>query len=229
MKKRGFTLIELSIVLVIIALIVSGVLVGKDLIRHAQLRTIFTDAETYTTAMHTFKLKYNGLAGDHPAATSFWPAATNGNGNGRIEWIGYVPPDYNLNLVSENFGVWQQLSLAGLIPGNYTGIAADCGGSDCSALGVNIPASKIGGGGFAINMDMEYNMWNTPINGNQLIFGGAYGVSTYAAAPLMPSEAYILDLKYDDGNPDTGSIRGPSQYHGLAAQCTQGILPAPIS
>ena len=38
MKQRGFTLIELSIVLVIIGLIVGGVLVGQDLIRAAKIR-----------------------------------------------------------------------------------------------------------------------------------------------------------------------------------------------
>ena len=37
-KKQGFTLIELSIVLVIIGLIVGGVLVGQDLIKGAEIR-----------------------------------------------------------------------------------------------------------------------------------------------------------------------------------------------
>ncbi|MBY0407531.1 MAG: prepilin-type N-terminal cleavage/methylation domain-containing protein [Rickettsiales bacterium] len=36
-QEQGFTLIELSIVLVIIGLIVGGVLVGQDLIRAAEI------------------------------------------------------------------------------------------------------------------------------------------------------------------------------------------------
>jgi len=43
--KSGFTLIELSIVLVIIGLIVGGILVGQDLIRAAELRKLYSEKE----------------------------------------------------------------------------------------------------------------------------------------------------------------------------------------
>jgi len=42
---KGFTLIELSIVLVIIGLIVGGVLVGHDLIRAAGVRATISQVE----------------------------------------------------------------------------------------------------------------------------------------------------------------------------------------
>ena len=45
-QERGFTLIELSIVLVIIGLIVGGVLVGQDLIRAAQVRATISQIES---------------------------------------------------------------------------------------------------------------------------------------------------------------------------------------
>ncbi len=64
MKKSGFTLIELSIVLVIIGLIIGGVLVGKDLIKAAEIRSTIGQYEKYKTAVNTFKLKYSGLPGD---------------------------------------------------------------------------------------------------------------------------------------------------------------------
>jgi prepilin-type N-terminal cleavage/methylation domain-containing protein len=54
----GFTLIELSIVLVIIALIVGGVLVGKDLISAAYVRAQITQIERFNTAVNTFYGKY---------------------------------------------------------------------------------------------------------------------------------------------------------------------------
>ena len=63
-KNKGFTLIELSIVLVIIGLIVGGVLVGQDLIKAAEIRATVSQVEGYNSAVNTFRLKYNGLPGD---------------------------------------------------------------------------------------------------------------------------------------------------------------------
>src|ERR1700709_989380 len=65
-KRRGFTLIELSIVLVIIGLIVGGVLVGRDLINAAQLRAAISQIERYQTAVNTFRAKYGAIPGDMP-------------------------------------------------------------------------------------------------------------------------------------------------------------------
>ena len=44
-SNRGFTLIEMSIVLVIIGLVVGGVLVGQDLIRAAYERAQISQIE----------------------------------------------------------------------------------------------------------------------------------------------------------------------------------------
>src|SRR3982751_930235 len=68
--EKGFTLIELSIVLVIIGLIVGGVLVGQDLIRAAEVRATISQIEKYNTAVNTFRGKYNALPGDLNASTA---------------------------------------------------------------------------------------------------------------------------------------------------------------
>ena len=97
MKTRsGFTLIELSIVLVIIGLIIGGVLVGRDLIHAAEIRKTIKQTEQFDAAINTFRNKYNCLPGDctKPAEFGFTgykdyigthviqPA--DGNGDGKI-------------------------------------------------------------------------------------------------------------------------------------------------
>ena len=56
--KCGFTLIELSIVLVIIGLIVGGVLVGQNLIKAAEIRNQIKQMQEYQIAFNTFRTKY---------------------------------------------------------------------------------------------------------------------------------------------------------------------------
>lgn len=140
----GFTLIELSVVLVIIGLIVDGVLVGQDLIHAAQVRAQITQFERFRTAVNTFLTKYAALPGDMPNATAFWPAdpscntygvrtsmttpngmTCNGNGNGIVEAHGS-------NYSAESSLFWQHLNLAGLIQdGPFTG-SNDGGGSSAT-------------------------------------------------------------------------------------------------
>lgn len=85
-RNSGFTLIELSIVLVIIGLIAGGILAGRELIAQAQIRKDIALIQGIVTAVHTFKLKYNQLPGDmtNPQAVFNVPYAGYGNGDGSI-------------------------------------------------------------------------------------------------------------------------------------------------
>ena len=72
---RAFSLVELSIVLVILGLLTGGILAGQSLIRAAELRAVTTEYQRYVAAVQTFRDKYMALPGDMPNAIAFWGAA----------------------------------------------------------------------------------------------------------------------------------------------------------
>src|SRR5665213_3036991 len=82
--KTGFTLIELSIVLVIIGLIVGGILVGQDLIKAAEVRAQISQIEKYDQAVNTFRAKFNAIPGDMAVATASQFGFTNTNCTGGV-------------------------------------------------------------------------------------------------------------------------------------------------
>lgn len=78
---RGFSLVELSIVLVILGLLTGGILSGQSLIRAAELRSVVTDIQQIQTSIYSFRDRYMALPGDMKDATDFWGIAGGSNGN----------------------------------------------------------------------------------------------------------------------------------------------------
>ncbi len=62
--KKGFTLIELAIVLVIIGLIIGAVLKGADLIDNAKAKKFITKARGWEVSQWTYLDRKGGFAGD---------------------------------------------------------------------------------------------------------------------------------------------------------------------
>jgi prepilin-type N-terminal cleavage/methylation domain-containing protein len=219
--KDGFTLLELSIVLVIIGLIAGGITVGADMIRAAELRAVITEHERYLSAVHTFRDKYFALPGDMPNASAFWgetdanPATClatastgtetcDGDGNGRV--------DYNTGV--EWFPFWKQLANAGLIEGSYTNIGVSTWNV---SIGTNVPESKITTAGWEV-----YYAWYDASLGNIMYFGRSDG--TYAAAPVLrPEEAWSIDKKIDNGLPGSGYLRGQNSGSGCSDYTTDTV------
>jgi prepilin-type N-terminal cleavage/methylation domain-containing protein len=69
---KGFTILELSIVLVIVGLLVAGVLGGQEIIKAMKVNSVISKMNEVTAAANSFKLKYDSLPGDMPDASDYW-------------------------------------------------------------------------------------------------------------------------------------------------------------
>lgn len=167
-RSQGFSLIELSIVLVILGLLTGGILAGQSLIHAAKLRKIGVDVTSYITATQSFRDRYQALPGDMRNATLFWgvagadpakctniltdtgpaTATCNGDGNGRIVGKTYGVP--NAGTGGESYRYWQHLQNAGLLAGNLTGTAGPTGNVLHIVPGTNVPAAGISQAGWYI-------------------------------------------------------------------------------
>lgn len=209
-NTKAFTLVELSIVIVIVGLIIAGITAGKSLVRSAQLRSITSTIENYTTAIRTFKMQYDALPGDIKNFQSYFPAATgNGNSNNRIEWP------------TEAIYLWQHLNLAKLIPGTYPGVVA-------YNPGVTFPKGSIPNSGYYLHVSYGSIAAEAfPIPNHVMFFGAPGSAGDYGATynpVLTATEAMGVDTKSDDGKPYTGKIR--IRAHN-ANTCAVGAFASP--
>ena len=192
-KHFGFSLVEISIVLVIIGLITSLILYGNGMIESARLRTVIKEAEEYRNAINRFKEKFQALPGDHPATDySFGYATTSsGDGDGLIEYS-------STDTTPEHLQAWKHLYDQQFINDNLTGTESTAGGSE---IGTNIPASRgADGAGWEIGSDTSQR--------NYLQLGKAKASSAAENPSLTPKLALLLDKKSDDGDPTKGYILG---------------------
>jgi prepilin-type N-terminal cleavage/methylation domain-containing protein len=219
--QKAFSLVELSIVLVILGLLTGGILAGQSLIRAAELRSLSADVQRYKAASQTFRDKYFSLPGDIANASRFWlrqinaahcvttssaavgtPGVCDGNGNGLVEQPAAGSES------GESFQVWRHLANAGLIEGSYTGLSGSAGLQD-STVGANIPATKFGNVGCYIHYTdastlgagstyYSLNYKNVLTCGSKI----AYNDGPF----LKPEEAWNIDTKMDDGIPGRGFV-----------------------
>ena len=215
MKQKGFTLIEIAIVLVIIGLLLGGVLKGQELINTARVRALNNSVDGITAAWFSFQDRYRAFPGDYTQADVNLPdnagLIVNGDGNGRVGITGA-----STDSPAERANVWVHLQAAGYITGNFdadvTNIAVDQYGCSVETCPDN---------GFGAGMNLTF--------GNQIRGGtGAQDEHELITGRGIPVEVIAeLDRKVDDGEPETGAMQlgagGTGWDSGASDDCQRAV------
>ncbi|GAB0057015.1 hypothetical protein SIID45300_01335 [Candidatus Magnetaquicoccaceae bacterium FCR-1] len=190
-SQKGFSLVEIAIVLMIIGLLIGGVLKGMSMVKNTKIKRLALDTQATQGAINTYADAYWMLPGDDAGAASRWAVgATPGNGNGMIEGLFLAPPANRVPSSSaspaETALAWNHLYCEGLLKGT------------CLPNGTTTPIAQ-------------------PLNPA----GGLTGIADGRLSQVLgitkkmvcmkdiPSEyAMVYDTQFDDGHGETGDIRG---------------------
>ncbi len=199
--KKAFTLVEISIVLIIISLIAGGVIAGKELIQISRNNKIISKINEISSAKNVFNDRYFDLPGDmrdENAKRYFGEkliGASNGNSNGFIE---SDPFKYNPGLIdsfdNEVKGFFYHLISSELVNFSF---------DKNKVYGLEYPLSTENGEKIGI---IPY----TGQDGYHYYFLGFVNIGNEnfkIEDSLSPSEAFMLDEKLDDGKPMTGGVK----------------------
>jgi len=207
--NKGFTLIEMSIVLVIIGLIIGGILKGQEIVANSRAKAVVNQVNAARAAANTYLDRYRALPGDHSlAATRVDARLANGGGNGVVG-----APSANVAALfaadgsdAENYQYFKALLAANLLNGGQVDATTTSAVFGTSAL----PAAPISGAG----MTIVYGSHEGDGAAGNLRAAHWYRIHRNAVTPasaFSPRELSTIDNQTDDGLPGAGGVRGDSQ------------------
>lgn len=196
--RRGFTLVEISIVLVIIGLLVGGILVGQSLIDSAKVNSFVREFQQYRIMVEQFEDRYRGLPGD----TRLFPVTGRGTAVAGDGMVQDSTPSTGEEFTGEIAHFWKHLSDANMINDDYSEDA-----SSGIVAGDNTPEIVYDNLGL-VPLTLKKIDQLTPSVTYTSINIQYFWVSDFSSTNstainmepgLTPTEALAIDVKLDDG------------------------------
>ena len=192
--QKGFTLVEIAIVLVIIGLLLGGILKGQEMITQAKIKNVIADFSGISAAYHGYQDRYRAIPGDDPNANTRWAGSFQGDANGQVTGTynngGAGCPVAVVAATPESCKWWDHLRRAGFVSG--TG-----GASPFNAL-TGMIGVQTGNGAAPAG----------PTLGTDAAAAGGFAGLIVCSANLPDKIAIAADTQMDDGVPVSGSVRG---------------------
>jgi prepilin-type N-terminal cleavage/methylation domain-containing protein len=197
-QQRGFTLVEIAIVLVIIGLLLGGVLKGQEMITSAKVRNLADQGSAIKTAFFAFQDRYRAVPGDYSVASTNINGVAGGAGGGNGDGNGLVNTNNDRGLF------WLHLAASGFLTGNFDGQA--------QANNLNCPPDRCLTNSYGAPMMFSFGQFADGSNRNahELMTGRSIPVDVLAE----------LDRKIDDGIPRAGTFQTDQRIN--ATTCRNG-------
>jgi len=199
-KMKGFSLLELSMVVTVMALLMAGATAGMKILDSTKLVATIKQLREVESAIFNFDDKYGAYPGDFSDAHRYFDDGSddicgtesqcNGDGDAVLE----VGDKYS----SEVYRAWQHLDLSGIIKGGYSGV-----------WGVDdyVMTSPLEGN---LTLISEDSLGNIIKLGSIVTIAGG----TSDGGVLYPDIAEKIDQKIDDNKPYKGQVRGLHSFLG---------------
>jgi len=218
--SNGFTMVELSVVLVVVSFIIGGLLSVSTMVHEARVNSTIVWVRSVQTAYMQFEDIYSAIPGDMINASTFFPGATNGNGDGKVDGApggddhgGSLGGAGNLYYwQAEDMWFWNHITTAGLLKGKLFGNVVCCP----VIPGYNTPAIPLATGITAA----VYNTSYFGVPADTMLINTPLGWA--GAGAVQPQDALEIDQKMDDGLPRSGTVYGLSSnemYGGQPSTC----------
>ncbi len=195
-QQCGFTLVEISLTLIIIAILIGGILKGWELVQNSRVRTIASTTTSIQSAYFAFYDRYGRVAGDWNAVAAGNAVGQTVNGGGNDSGhLDTTPGDP----WTESNAFWEQLAKAGFINGTYQGTPGTepTQANDLAPLNVFRRPTIIG-------RTPDYEGAGLPRR--HIVVGRGIPVGLLRE----------LDTKLDDGKPDRGIVRATVDDGGIS-------------